>query len=63
MEIRDGYIKDSVESRLEVSKSLDLYLAFFASSNCIIANPVVAQPIWCNSCSCMWGCKGGKCIF
>ena len=46
---KDRYVKDSVESRLEVSKSLGLYLnyiPFFVSSNGLIitiANPVVAQ--------------------
>ena len=49
---KDGYVKDSLESRLQVSKSLGLYLLQLSLllSNCIMtANPsVVAQP------SCVW---------
>jgi len=47
---------DILKSRLEISKSLGLYLNYTAFSNGLIttiANPVVAQSSWCVVIACV----------
>jgi len=48
---KDGYVKDSVESRLQVSQRLGLYLniidTFFGPSS--VQSLIVANLLWCHN--------------